>query len=433
MSVVAVALSIDALVAVDDCFGMDPGELKARLHAFKSARARLDAAELAAIREMERAGYYTADGAVGTRAWLAHETGAARTVAGRRVHLAKRLRRMPATAAALAAGAITVDHARTMGRGLTPRTAAAFADDEHTLLATAQGLEADDFDKVILAWLRLNDGDGPDPGTGEPSTLDAARHFGGRVRVRADLDLDDGAEYLAELDALSEEEWQAEQAAVEGDPIKERTAAQRRAAAQIEMARRSSATRRDDDEDSEPATGPDHTDADTPASTPDRKRGSPRARLLLVIADLHALAGCSDGLAELEDGTLIPRPVLERWACDSAIGRVVMAGPSVTVNLGRTTRTPSAAQRRALLARDRGCIVPGCKRQARWCEAHHVRPWEHGGPTDLTNLALICRHHHRAIHKRVLLLERVGPQCWHVLRTDGTPLRQRPPPALTAA
>src|SRR5829696_10091827 len=33
-----------------------------------------------------------------------------------------------------------------------------------------------------------------------------------------------------------------------------------------------------------------------------------------------------------------------------------------------------------------------------WCEAHHVRHWLDGGPTDLGNLALVCRAHHRAIH-----------------------------------
>ena len=42
---------------------------------------------------------------------------------------------------------------------------------------------------------------------------------------------------------------------------------------------------------------------------------------------------------------------------------------------------------------------PGCDRPPAWCEAHHLRHWLHGGPTDLANLALVCRAHHRAVHE----------------------------------
>jgi hypothetical protein len=31
-------------------------------------------------------------------------------------------------------------------------------------------------------------------------------------------------------------------------------------------------------------------------------------------------------------------------------------------------------------------------------QAHHIRPWSEGGPTDLANLVLLCRKHHRVIH-----------------------------------
>jgi HNH endonuclease len=49
--------------------------------------------------------------------------------------------------------------------------------------------------------------------------------------------------------------------------------------------------------------------------------------------------------------------------------------------------------------RDGGCVFPGCTRPLAWCEAHHLRHWLHGGPTDLANLALLCRAHHRAVHE----------------------------------
>jgi hypothetical protein len=52
-----------------------------------------------------------------------------------------------------------------------------------------------------------------------------------------------------------------------------------------------------------------------------------------------------------------------------------------------------------LAIRDRGCVFPGCARPLAWCEAHHLRHWLHGGPTDLANLALVGRAHHRAVHE----------------------------------
>lgn len=66
-------------------------------------------------------------------------------------------------------------------------------------------------------------------------------------------------------------------------------------------------------------------------------------------------------------------------------------------DLGRARRSPNAALRRLVRARDRACRVPGCGAIA-FLQVHHVVPWEHGGATDLGNLGLLCGHHHRAIH-----------------------------------
>jgi hypothetical protein len=65
----------------------------------------------------------------------------------------------------------------------------------------------------------------------------------------------------------------------------------------------------------------------------------------------------------------------------------------------RTSRVVSAAQRVALVVRDGGCAFPDCDRPPGWCAAHHLVHWLHGGPTDLANLALVCRAHHRAVHE----------------------------------
>jgi hypothetical protein len=80
--------------------------------------------------------------------------------------------------------------------------------------------------------------------------------------------------------------------------------------------------------------------------------------------------------------------------------------PSQPLDVGRATRVVSAAQRAALVVRDGGCVVAGCGRPPGWCEAHHLRHWLHGGPTDLANLALVCRAHHRAVHEGGWRLQR---------------------------
>jgi HNH endonuclease len=70
--------------------------------------------------------------------------------------------------------------------------------------------------------------------------------------------------------------------------------------------------------------------------------------------------------------------------------------PSQPLDVGRASRVGQPAQRTALAVRDGGWMVPGCDRPLAWCEAHHLLHWLDGGPTDLANLALVCRAHHRA-------------------------------------
>ena len=142
--------------------------------------------------------------------------------------------------------------------------------------------------------------------------------------------------------------WREDQAAGDHDPLRTRSHSQRMAAALVEMARRSSAV----------------DDTDDPERLDPRRVAAPRRPQFVVVVDVAAIAGDRSAVAELEDGTPVPQSALQRWLCDSTIGRVVMAGGSVPVDLGRLTYTASAAQRRALIARDRGCIVPGCRRRA---------------------------------------------------------------------
>jgi hypothetical protein len=99
---------------------------------------------------------------------------------------------------------------------------------------------------------------------------------------------------------------------------------------------------------------------------------------------------------------------------------VTHAGSEI-LNLGHTTRQPSRAQRRALLARDGGCRFPGCV-ERRYVEAHHVVHWIDLGPTDLDNLVLLCWRHHHSIHEGgySIALSAGAVTVW---RPDGTLLQ----------
>lgn len=79
----------------------------------------------------------------------------------------------------------------------------------------------------------------------------------------------------------------------------------------------------------------------------------------------------------------------------------LLAGPRLPLAVGRTARTATPAQRRALAARDRGCIIPGCRIPAESCQAHHITEWARGGATDIDNLVLICWAHHRQVDLRM--------------------------------
>lgn len=102
--------------------------------------------------------------------------------------------------------------------------------------------------------------------------------------------------------------------------------------------------------------------------------------------------------ADLDWGGPILRETLERIGCGAQTIRLVTDGPSRVLDLGRSRRLASSAQRIALAFRDRGCRFPGCDRPAQWTDIHHVQPWALGGSTDLADLLSFCRFHHRLFH-----------------------------------
>jgi hypothetical protein len=96
------------------------------------------------------------------------------------------------------------------------------------------------------------------------------------------------------------------------------------------------------------------------------------------------------------------------------------------MEVGARTRTIPPALRRALLHRDHGCRFPGCGLP--FGQGHHVRHWAHGGPTTLSNLALLCRRHHRAVHEEGFTVERQPDGDLHFRCPDGRLLPEVPPP-----
>jgi hypothetical protein len=78
--------------------------------------------------------------------------------------------------------------------------------------------------------------------------------------------------------------------------------------------------------------------------------------------------------------------------CDAFRSILHLSDTGIPLVLGRSERHATPGQRRALAARDGGCTFPGCDAPTQWCDAHHVTHWQHGGRTDLDELALLCRH-----------------------------------------
>jgi hypothetical protein len=105
----------------------------------------------------------------------------------------------------------------------------------------------------------------------------------------------------------------------------------------------------------------------------------------------------SDGCCEVEDGPALPAETARRLACDSSVV-MITEHDGRPLSVGRKTRTVPPALRRALRSRNRGCRFPGCDRR-RFMDAHHVQHGAHGGNTKLSNLLLLCRHHHRLVHE----------------------------------
>ena len=158
--------------------------------------------------------------------------------------------------------------------------------------------------------------------------------------------------------------------------------------------------------------------------------GSPTERYQVVVHVDAAVLEDPDaaGQSALEPGARVSGETARRLACDAS--RVVMRHDpdGRVVEVGALTRTIPAALRRVLHYRDGGCRFPGCGLPLG--EGHHIQHWANGGPTTLSNLALLCRRHHRAVHEEGYQVERLPDGELRFRRPDGRRLPDVPSPAM---
>ena len=310
--------------------------------------------------------------------------GAARAL----VRMARGLERMPESRRALEEGDVSMSAVRVLAsaRETDPE---AFSRSERELVDAARIHTMGDLQKVAAYWRQAAEREAAldgDERLRERRRLHASVTFLGMVRVDGDLDPETGETLLTALRAVMDAEARSP---AEGDA---RTPAQRRADALGEVCRGW-------------------------LDLGDRPEVAGEKPHVTMTVDVEAV---TDGLGEPSEmdhvGPVDPA-LARRVTCDAGIARVVLAGRSEPLDVGRRTPVVPPAMRRAVVVRDRHCRFPRCGRPHGWCDAHHVVHWSDGGPTALQNLVLLCRRHHRMVHER---------RGFWLRLEDGRPVFRRP-------
>jgi len=377
-----------------DHLGDEIAELSAHLDA---ATARL----LDLIREFDARGGWNS-GFRSCAAWLSWRVGLDPGAARERVRVARALGALPLLAGALARGEISYAKVRALTRVATPG-------EEERLLAVARAGTAAHVERIVRGWRCVDR---------KAETIETARRHASRglhvyqdddgmVVVRGRLTPEAGALLMQALTAAREtlsQQRRGESPAPLVDPASETpTMAQQQADALALLA--------------ETAL---HHGIDP---------GGPGERYQVVVhVDAPVLADANEsGQSVLEEGTHVSAETAQRLACDAT--RVVMRhdADGRVVEVGARTRTIPPALRRALLHRDQGCRFPGCG--IAFVQGHHIQHWANGGPTTLSNLASLCRRHHRAVHEEGFQLIRRSDGHLEFFRPDGRRLAEAPAPS----
>jgi hypothetical protein len=398
--------AVEAL-ATEDLSHLPDGEAAARVLVLRGLVDRLEGQWLRDLAGVDGRGAAGAEAGVvadSTAGWLRGRLRAGRSQASGWVQTARALYRGPlgGTARALAAGALSPRHAAVLAQSTADLPTATAAQAEPVLLEAAGRLDPPTLRKVVHHLVEVAD---PDRAQARVERQYARRGLWasptleGMVAIDGLLDLEAGETLLTALEPL------ARPASAEDD----RSGSQRRADALTELARRALEGGR----------------------LPNSGGVRPQLTVTIELASLLGQAGLPGGHGDWTGP--LPAETVRRLACDATLTRVLVTrqsaqddtgddrragdlparlraairllppalggAPTQPLEVGRATRVVSAAQRTALAVRDGGCRFPGCDRPPAWCEAHHLRHWLHGGATDLGNLVLLCRAHHRAVHE----------------------------------
>jgi len=145
--------------------------------------------------------------------------------------------------------------------------------------------------------------------------------------------------------------------------------------------------------------------------------GGVRAQLQVTTSLETLLQRAGAPAADLEHSLPISAKAVERLACDCNVTRILLNADSCVIDVGRSRRNISGPMRKALKTRDKGCGWPGCDRLATWTSGHHIVFWTRGGPTELSNLVLLCYRHHWMVHEG----------AWQLVRADDGRMLAIPP------
>jgi len=341
-------------------------DLVQRLVERRRQMASLDAECTSLVAEMIRRGFHEDLGYRSLTSLLMDRLGVSAGVARGMIRTAVALTQMPHARTALETGGLDLPRVRLLvsARSTNPNL---FADHEETLVEAIRGLSMADAHRAVEYWRQQ--------ASLEAAEEDAAAQrdqrrlhvsaMAGIVHIDGLLDPVSGQVVMTALDSLIDPG--------NLDPADDRTPAQRRADALTDLCR-------------------DHLDhGDLPTQRTERPH-------VMVHLSIDALEGRAGRPCQLDDAGVITPRTARQLACDAKITRIITTGESQVLDVGRTTRVVPTGLRKALTARDRGCIIDACGAPRRWCDAHHVRHWADGGPTSLDNLVLLCGRHHTLVH-----------------------------------
>jgi hypothetical protein len=121
-----------------------------------------------------------------------------------------------------------------------------------------------------------------------------------------------------------------------------------------------------------------------------------------ITVDLSTLAGLDDKPGEIPGWGPVIADIARQLTAEQhdAEWRYTITDPDgQVVSNGTTRRRPNQAMKRAVEAKARTCVFPGCRMPARECDIDHNQAWNDGGATTECNLAPLCRHHHVIKHR----------------------------------